>query len=93
MSTDGKNWAVAGTLADTDHVSDFINMNIGQTVLPHALCYRSGSFLFMESRCFDFAEFNLFLHSDFSLVFDEGHSRFNFGFFRDFGNEIENFGI
>ena len=47
----------------------------------------------MESRSFDFAEFNLFLHSDFCLVFDEGHSRFNFGFFRDFGNEIENFGI
>ena len=93
MSADGKNRAAAGTLADTDNVADFIDMNIGQTVLLHALCNGSGSFLFMESRCFDFAEFNLFLHSDFSLVFDEGHSRFNFGFFRDFGNEIENFGI
>ena len=93
MSADGENRAVSGTLADTDNIADFIDMNIGQTVQLHALCNGSSSFLFMESRSFDFAEFNLFLHSDFCLVFDEGHSRFNFGFFRDFGNEIENFGI
>ena len=31
MRADGENRTAAGTLADTDHVADFIDMNIGQT--------------------------------------------------------------